>query len=315
MGICERVETFYGGKVEDCDPGEKLGKTSGTIYRLTLEDAYDAEMRGEHLSDLLARLLDEPVAARATGLVIGTWEAAATDATGAERIVAALVAARDRLPSLRALFLGDITQEECEISWIQQTDVSPVLAAFPALECLRIRGGTGLVLGTPRHEALRELIVESGGLAAQVVRGILAGHLPRLEHLELWLGDQGYGATTTVEDLAPILEGTALPALRYLGLRNSDIADALADALAKAPIVGRIQTLDLSLGNLSDEGAKALLESPAVRSLRKLDLHHHYLSDTMVAALAGLGIDVDTGEQCEPDEYDGESYRYIAHAE
>ena len=39
---------------------------------------------------------------------------------GAERIVAALVAARDRLPALRALFLGDVTRDQCEVSWLNQ---------------------------------------------------------------------------------------------------------------------------------------------------------------------------------------------------
>ena len=243
------------------------------------------------------------------------WEEAYSEPADAERIVAALVAARDRLPNLRRLFLGDIVQEECEISWIHQTDVSPILAAYPVLECLRVRGGEGLVLGTPRHDELRALIIESGGLPAEVVRSIIAGHLPRLEHLELWLGDSGYGATTTVDDLGPILDGSRFPALQYLGLRDSEMADELAVALARAPIVERIRVLDLSLGNLSDEGAKALLQSPAVARLQKLDIHHHYVSPELVDALAGLGIELDASDPREGDDDDGEITRYIAHAE
>ena len=42
----------------------------------------------------------------------------------------ALVSARDKLPNARAIFLGDITMEG-EISWIEQTDVSPVLGNAP----------------------------------------------------------------------------------------------------------------------------------------------------------------------------------------
>ena len=322
MGISEHVDTFFGSPVKDYDRGRGIDDPSGTIYRLSVSDAWEASETGDTLTDALAQFLGDPGSAQARGLVIGLWEEAFSDAAGAERIVAALVAVRDRLPALRALFLGDITQEECEISWIHQTDVSPILAAYPALECLRIRGGEGLVLGTPRHDELRTLIIESGGLSAEVVRGIIAGHLPKLEHLELWLGDSGYGATTTVDDLNPIFDGSRFPGLKYLGLRNSEIADAIAVALSSAPVVGRIQTLDLSLGNLGDAGARALLESPAVKSLRKLDIHHHYVSmgpdyllPGLVSALANLGIELDTSDACEADEYDGESYRYIAHSE
>lgn len=322
MGISEHVDTFFGAPVEDYDPGRGIEDASGTIYRLSVADAWEASEKGDSLTDVLAQFLGDPVSAQARGLVIGLWGEVFSESTGAERIVAALVAARDRLPNLRALFLGDITQEECEISWIHQTDVSPILAAYPALECLRVRGAEGLVLGTPRHDELRTLIIESGGLPAEVVRGIIAGHLPKLEYLELWLGDSNYGATTTVDDLKPLFAGGRFPALNYLGLRNSEIADALAVALASAPIVGRIQTLDLSLGNLGDAGARALLESPAVKSLRKLDIHHHYVSipgdyrfPDLVSALANLGIELDTSDAREADEYDGESSRYIAHSE
>lgn len=322
MGISEHVDTFFGRPVADYDPERGIEDPSGTIYRLTSAEAFEDPGAANSMTDLLAQFLADPGAAQAPGLVIGMWEEAYSDPAGAERVVAALVAARDRLPALRALFLGDIIYEECEISWIQQTDVSPILAAYPDLECFRVRGGSGLVLGTPRHEALRSLIVESGGLDAQVVRGLAAGELPRLEHLELWLGDEGYGATTTVEDLAPILQGDRFPAMTYLGLRNSEIADAIAVALASAPVLGRLHTLDLSLGNLSDEGARALLESPVIRALTKLDIHHHYVSMSrdymapgLLHSLANLGIELDASDPCEAHVYDGESYRYIAHSE
>ena len=108
---------------------------------MRLDGAWDYSNKSERLVDVLARFVADPGAEKAPGLVIGIWESAFEDPAGARRIVAALVAARDRLPALRALFLGDITCDECEISWIQQTLVSPILAAYPALECLRVRSG------------------------------------------------------------------------------------------------------------------------------------------------------------------------------
>src|SRR5205085_1462516 len=137
-----------------------------------------------------------------TGLIVGLWN---TDigSQDAASIIEAVVAARDRLPQITALFFGDIIMEECEISWIEQGDVSPLFQAYPALEHFGVRGGNGLSLGSPRHDHLKSLMVQAGGLNASVVRSITAAHLPALEHLELWLGDAGYGATVTLSDLQP----------------------------------------------------------------------------------------------------------------
>jgi hypothetical protein len=313
MTIEEHAETFAGRPVRDYDPAEGLQEPAGTIYRLRVE--YDGAESGETMIGLIARFLEEPEAGRVPGLVIGSWEEVYEDNGSSEPIVEALVAARETLAGLRALFLGDITREESEISWITQSDVTPLLDAYPALEHFRVRGGTGLVLGSLRHEDLRSLVVESGGLGAEVVRAVAAADLPRLEHLELWLGDPGYGGDATVADLAPILDGGRFPALRQLGLRDSAIADEVAAAVARAPILGRIKVLDLSLGNLGDAGAQALLEGPDVARLERLDIHHHYVSATLVDRLAALGVDLNADDRREPNEYGGETYRYIAVSE
>ncbi|MEO3923271.1 STM4015 family protein [Micromonosporaceae bacterium B7E4] len=256
--------------------------------------------------------LVDPAGVRA--LVIGTWGYAAMNAAP----IGQLCAAADRLTGLRALFLGDIPAEECELSWICQGDVAPLLAAYPGLEVLRIRSGdtdaehrTGLEFGAVRHGALRKLVVESAGLPAGVVRGIADSDLPALAHLELWLGTGRWGGDATVEDLAPVLGGARLPSLRSLGLRNAEIADQVAAAVAGAPVVARLRVLDLSLGILSDEGAAALLAGQPLTHLRRLDLHHRYigaeLADRLVAALPG--VEVDLTEAALPDGYGD---RYVA---
>ncbi len=308
MTINEHATDFAGLPVADWEPEASLADPEGTAYRITL--SYDEEEKGAQWTDKLARFLEDPAVGRVKALVVGTWGEVATGDSSA-RVVEALVAARDQLPHLRAIFLGDITVEESEISWIQQSDVSPVFGAFPDLEHFRVRGGNGLALGAPRHDHLKSLIVESGGLDRSIVQQVCAAQLPALEHLELWLGDENYGATTRVEDLAPILSGTLFPNLRYLGLRDSEITDEIAAALAQSPILERIRVLDLSLGTLGDEGAAALLANPALRRLEKLDLHHHYCSDEVMAQLQALGIDVDLSD--EQDEDDGE--RYVAVSE
>jgi hypothetical protein len=229
-------------------------------------------------------------------------------------IVEALVAARDKLPNLKHLFLGDIVTEENEVSWIQQSDVSPLFEAYPQLEEFRVRGSNDLSFGTLKHKNLKTLTIECGGLPVRVLREICAAKLPALEHLELWLGEERYGWDGTVEDLQPLLTGKLFPKLRYLGLRDSSIADAVAAAVAKAPVLKKIRVLDLSLGNLGDEGARALVESPAVAKLEKLDIHHHFVSDNIVAQLKALGIEIDASQHMKPWDFDPD-YRYIAVSE
>jgi hypothetical protein len=308
MASYEYGTQFAGKTVVEWDPEMGIYDTVQTIYRISL--TWDDSEAGERWTDRFSRFLDDPASSGVTGLVVGYWGGWGQDSS--QPIVDALVAKRERLPELRALFLGEILQEECEISWITQTDVSPLFEAFPNLEVFRVRGGNSLRFGHLHHERLRELGVETGGLSRDAVHEIFSSHLPALEHLELWLGTEEYGADTTVEDFAPLLSGTLYPRLRYLGLRDSEIADELAAVLANAPVLERIRVLDLSLGTLTDPGAAALLASPAVRKLERLDLHHHYCSDEMMEKLQGLGIEVDVSEQEHPEDWGHGEQRFVA---
>ncbi|OBQ48738.1 cytoplasmic protein [Streptomyces sp. H-KF8] len=230
-----------------------------------------------------------------------------------------LVEASSRLVNLEAVFLGDVEMEESELSWLEQCDLEPVLRAYPRLRELGVRGGKDLGFPVLRHEGLRTLRFETGGLPAPVTRNVAASDLPSLEYLELWLGDEYYGCDTTMEDLRPLLTGERLPSLRHLGLQNSQFQDEIAAAVAHAPVVPRLASLRLSMGVLGDEGAAALLNGQPLTHLRFLDLHHHYLSDAMMLrvwdALEPAGVRVDLTEQEEAERYDGEESRYVAAAE
>ncbi len=243
--------------------------------------------------------------------MIGHWSIDAPDPVAP--VIKQLVAKKDRLPQLLALFVGDISQEESEISWIEQSDLSPLLAAFPKLELLRVRGGTGLAFSKPKHDQLRALGIEAGGLDAKVVRQLCKAKFPQLEYLELWLGTDEYGGTCQVNDLQPILAGKAFPHLKYLGLRNAQIADEIAGVIVNSPIVKQIETLDLSLGTLSDEGGNALLDLPQDGNLKRLDLHYHFMSPAVVKKLRKLPLTVNTSNVQEPDDWgDGELMRFVA---
>lgn len=314
MTIEEHATTVAGKPVVDWQIGTDIATISPdpaeVVYAIRL--GYEESQTFYKWTDKFAIFLNDPAVHQVTGIVVGSWDEL-------DVIVAALVAARDRLPHLTALFLGDIIREEYEISWITQTDVSSLFTAYPNLEHLRLRGGNGLSLGRVRHERLTSLIIESGGLPASVLQEVTTATLPALEHLELWLGDEEYGANTTIDDIAPLLFQNPFPNLRYLGLRNSEIADEIAFAIAQAPVLQRITVLDLSLGTLGDVGAAALLESAALAHLEQLDLHHHFCSTGVMKQLAEmgqrLGITIDLDEQMEADIDDGDEMRFVAVSE
>ena len=308
MTIDEHLTQFAGLPVVAFDPqGEPPADPGAHAWRVSTDyDGGKDEFRAR-----LSALVDSDWAGSVRALVIGEWGESYERAAP----IGKLVKVADRLTGLRALFIGEMISEECEISWIHHRDITPLLQAYPGLEILRVRGSDGLELTPTRHEALQELAFESGGLPDHIVRSVGECDLPALRHLELWLGTDEYGGDANSDDLAGVLSGARLPALRYLGLRDAEIADEVAAAIASAPVVARLETLDLSLGVLSDLGGAALLSGQPLTHLRKLDLHHHYLSDDMarriVDELAAVGVEADVSDG--QDEDDGD--RYIAVSE
>ncbi|MFC4912626.1 STM4015 family protein [Actinomadura gamaensis] len=252
--------------------------------------------------DALLALLDSVDAERITALVVGWWGHDGEDRYPAD----VLVEVADRLPGLRALFFADVVVEENEISWIQHSDITPLLAAFPQLERFEVRGGDGLTLEPLASTSLRALRFESGGLPGEIVQAVVASDLPNLAHLDFWFGEENYnyGREFRVEDLAPLLSGERFPALRHLGLEDSELQDEIAAAVAGAPVVAQLESLSLAMGTLTDEGAEALLSGQPLTHLKRLDLHHHFLTDEMMRRVRDAlpGTEVDLDEQQERDE-------------
>lgn len=186
----------------------------------------------------------------------------------------------------------------------------PLLAAFPQLQLLRTRGGSNLEFKQPRHNKLRALALESGGLSVELVRSICTSDFPNLEHLELWLGTEEYGGTSRVQDLQPILSGKLFPKLKYLGLRNCEYADDIAAVVVNSPIVQRIETLDLSLGVITDEGARALLSLPENGTLKNVSIHYNYASNEVLTMLKSHSVVFDTSKPADME--DEEEWRFVA---
>jgi predicted DNA-binding WGR domain protein len=299
---------FAGFKIKKYTPKTKLAELQSTAYKFQLD--YEEGEGGAKLTDQLSEYVADPSSGETGALIIGAWEEAASG-TDSSSIVEFLVSSAPKLPKLRALFIGDMEAEESEISWINQSDMSPIFLAYPNLQHFMVRGGTALSLGTIKHKALKSLVIESGGLPSGVVSDVGGSDLPELEYLELWLGTDNYGGDSTAEDVKELLSGKRFPKLKYLGLRDAEIADDLAKAVAKSPLLERIEVLDLSMGALGDEGAEALLKAPATKKLKKLDLHWHYMSKEMLSRLRDLGIRLDVSEQQEQDDPDDPGSRYV----
>ncbi|MFB6893620.1 STM4015 family protein [Kitasatospora sp. NPDC056327] len=323
MTVNNHIEEFHGLPVLDfvtaVDGGGPLPEPATVAWKIAVE--FDADQKW---TARWQQFLDAVDTTAVGAVVIGEWSQDGPESFAEP--LAAVLGAAGRLPALRGLFIGDITYEENEISWIEMVDVTPVLTAFPLLTELVVRGSTGgpedeedatggddPLFRTVRHEHLRALRFETGGLPRHVPLAVAASDLPALERLEFWLGVENYGGTTRLADLEPFLDGTRFPALRHLGLQNSEIQDEIAAAVANAPVVPRLESLNLSMGVFTDQGATALLEGQPLTHLKALDLHHHYLSDAVQERLrqALPGVAIDLSGAGKPDE----RWRYVAVAE
>jgi hypothetical protein len=308
MVMYENMKQFAGKPVTTFQKAGDITDFAATAPRVRCE--YDEPMT---LRDYLSILFDQPGVEATTALVIGLWmeNGEAFDVTP-QPALEMMVAMKDKLPNLNALFIGDIVSEENELSWIGNCDHSAIWGAFPKLETYTARGGNGLRLGKINHRALKSLTLETGGMAPPLLHEALQANAP-LQHLELWLGDENYGANTSVADLQNLFSGDLFPELEYLGLKNSQYSDDIAEAIAKSPLLDRIKFLDLSMGTLTDKGALALAASGKLDNLSGLDVSHHYMTEKGMAALKGAVKNVVMQEQNEPDDWgDGEMHYYVA---
>jgi hypothetical protein len=323
MAFYEHLTEFAGRPIVDFPADPALPTPAEAADPGSVAWRIDCNKGGEYFDrdfpELLASFLDRVPSDGVEALVTGQWlEWGEDDCTVADD----LVAVADRLPALRALFVNDLVDEQSQPSWIYVPDLGPVLEAFPDLAELWVRGtpegmaraeGPDPLIAPLKHSGLRTLVIQSGGLPAGTIRALAECDLPELTHLEIYLGDPNYGGDATLDDLAPLLEAGRFPRLRHLGLRDAMIQDDIAAALARAPVVAQLESLDLSLGTLGDEGMAALLAGQPLDHLRTLDLSHHYISAAMQARVrqAWPGVEIDLSDQ----QKEGRWGRYIAVAE
>lgn len=301
------VDEFAGYEITDWNEGDALGDVTTWIPNVLVEYDDGPEDWDEVLDALLATEGSEKL----QGLSIGLW--GEPYEVGSDEVLRSLTAAADRLPELRVLVVGNMDSEECEISWIVQSDLGPELNKLPGLEHLMVIGGTHLNLTGLDLPNLKTLHVETGGLSRSTVVDIMQAKLPALTHLEIYTGDEYYGAESTVDDLAPLLEGRVHTGLTHLAIANCEYADAVAEKLKDSPVLDHVKVLDLSQGAMRDVGGQALLDNPRLGNLESLDLSHHYFSDEMMGKLRRhLPCEVDVSDQQDPFDFDPDGNYSVA---
>ncbi len=305
------VNKFANKVVKEFEPEIGITDPVGIAYAIRCE-AYEEDE--EIFRGKLEALTQDSEANKLEALVIGMWdEYGEVDSSNA---INALVSAKDKLKNLKAVFIGDIEFQEWMISSIEQSDISPLLNAYSQLEIIQIRGSVGLEFSQLKHDNLKAIVIESGGLSRDTITQICALELPALQHLELWLGSSGYGGDSSIDDLMPILEGELFPSLSYLGLRNSEYSDDIARALVNTSAIKFLNILDLAMGTLTDEGAEILLKCPEVNQLDIFNVHDNFLSEQMLERLSQLDCQLmNFGQKREEDDEDPRYRRYCSIAE
>jgi hypothetical protein len=270
---------FADRQVVDFEPEMEITNPKETAYALRVPRSHPIDDNALFQEKLLA-FIQDPKVSQVEALVIGWCGWAAR-----EKMPNILAENKQYLTNLQAIFLGDIEDSEMMISDVRQGDMGIFLAAYPNLQILRIRASNyglrffeGLDDISWKHTSLKSLLIESGGLNRQTLEDLNQLELPALEYLELWMGRDEYGGTSSIEDLMPIISGKKFPKLKYLGLKNCGYTDDVAFELAKSPVMESLLELDLSLGTLGIDALIALANSPHINELDRLNISHNFLA-------------------------------------
>ncbi len=198
----------------------------------------------------------------------------------------------------------DISGVTCDVG--MSGAASPFSGGCPNLREVLIEAGD-LSIGKVNLPEVRDFRLQSGGLPASTVKEVAAATWPKLTTLHLWLGDEEYGASASIEDLGPIFEGKNLPSVTHLGLMNTELSNEICEALPGAAIAAQLEVLDLSMGTMTTEGAQALVNGKSsFPNLKRLNVDDNSISEEGQALLKDFCAEVTIGDQ------EDEEDRYVS---
>lgn len=296
--IAEKTKKGY---VETAEETAREMKVEAKKFALSY-DEYDNGV------NLLDKILKDKHLPDYKQITIGCWNYECEDCS---ELLEGMLEHKDKFAQIEGLFWGDIEQEEQEVSWIEQTDLSPLLDAMPKLKDLKIKGTNNLRLGQTSRPELRSLEIISGGLPTEVVQDIIASDFPNLEKLILYVGVEDYGFEGDLEIFRPLFSKERFPKLTYLGVVNSEEQDNIVEMFLQSDILPQLETMDISAGTLKDEGAQLLLDNlDKISHLKFIDMSYNYLSKDMKKKLQALPMKIDVSDTQDADEDDDEVYYY-----
>ena len=296
--IAEKTKKGY---VETAEETAREMKVEAKKYTLSYDEY-------ENNVNLLDKILKDKHLSEYKQITIGCWDYEGGDCSA---LLQGMIENKEKFAQIEGLFWGDIEQEEQEISWIEQADISPLLDAMPKLKDLKIKGTNNLRLGKTSRPELRSLEIISGGLPTEVVEDILGSDFPNLEKLILYVGVEDYGFEADIEIFRPLFSKERFPKLTYLGIVNSEEQDKIVEMFLESDILPQLETMDVSAGTLKDEGAQLLLDNmDKIAHLKFINMRYNYLSKEMKKQLQSLPMKIDIAETEEADEYDGELWYY-----
>lgn len=284
--------------METAEEVAKEMKVEAKKYGLTYEE-YDDGSKTD--IDILDKMLHDPKLPEIKQLVIGCWSFESGDCS---ELVKGMVEHKEKFAHIEGLFWGDIDYEESEISWIEQTDLGPLLDGMPQLKDLKIKGTNGLGIGRTSRPNLRSLEIISGGLPASVIEDVIQSDFPNLEKLILYVGIDEYGFDGTIDQFTPLFSKEKFPKLTYLGIVNAEEQDQIVQMFLDSDMLPQLEIMDISCGVLTDKGGQLLLDHvEKIKRLKLIDMRYNYLSEEMRAKLRKLPVKVDVNEA---EEYDDE---------
>ena len=276
--------------VEAAKRTKKTGETDDDRTIVTWENGFIVGARIARATDrlpytvreLVAELLAHPSARFLRELRIGSL---GPDNHDYKDVIEEIIR---RCPStLRTLALVDLPPGTAELVFANLADVTPLLAATPLLEELRLAGNSVEVSSFPLPK-LRRLAIAT---TDPVLLGSLSrSNLPALESLELSGGD----APMPPEPLVKIMKRHTPKTLAITRTANTD---QLVPYLVKSPLLATLSRLDLSGGTLSDAGAELLLHARDKLEHLEIDLSANTLSAATISKLASLCKNVRSDRQ------------------
>ena len=305
LGTLKEHQACYDGfsyrRGKDDDKTKAFTWKNGFIYAARFaHNQYATEWKGKLATDVVEPLLKHPSGKFLVEMTINENDDPSEDTL--DDIFA--VIAKHPIPTLRKLTIGD---DVSQISWYRIGNVGKIWKALPNLEWLEIEAGE-FALGTIEAPKLKHAVFKTGGLSKGAMKSIAAAKWPNIEHLEVYFGDDNYGADSTVKDVMPLLDRTDLRKLKYLAVKNAEFQNELVVACAKSKLVKQLDTLDFSEGILTDDCIADFEKHADAFEHLTLNVSETYLSDEVVKRLKKIPKKLIAEDMREDDDPE---YRYV----